>query len=85
MKIMPFSKTVEIFSKFHSYARIFDFQKPIEIVVSWKSSVTLKEIKKTSGKLLRVWAKNQLSFEIFEEFFEFTYENRNGKLIFTEF
>ena len=36
----------------------------------WKSLIILKEIKKPSGKSLRVWAKNQLRFEIFEKIFE---------------
>ena len=52
----------------------------------WKSLIILKEIKKRSGKYLRVWAKNQLRFEIFEKIFKFTYKNLNGKSIsFTRF
>ena len=48
----------------------------------WKSLIILKEIKKPTGKFLRVWAKNQLRFEIFEKILKFTYKNLNGKLIF---
>ena len=33
-------------------------------MVSWKSLENLKELKKASAKILRVWAKNQLRFEI---------------------
>ena len=51
----------------------------------WKPLIILKEIKKTSGKYLRVWAKNQLIFEIFEKIWKFTYKNLNGKLIFYPF
>ena len=52
-------------------------------MVYWKSFFSnLKEIKKHCGKILRVWAKNQLRFEIFEEILKFTYKNLNGKLIF---
>ena len=40
---------------------------------------------KLSGKFLRVWTKNQFKFEIFENILKFTYENLNGKLIFTNF
>ena len=39
-----------------------------------KSLIILKEIKKPSGKALRVLAKNQLRFEIFEKFLKFTYK-----------
>ena len=48
----------------------------------WKSLISLKEIKKPSDKLLRVCAKNQLRFEIFEKILKFTYQNLNGKVIF---
>ena len=48
----------------------------------WKSLISLKEIQKASDKFLRVWAKNQLRFEIFEKILKFTYQNLNGKLIF---
>ena len=51
----------------------------------WKPLIILKEIKKPSGKYLRVWAKNQLIFEIFEKIWKFTYKNLNGKLIFYPF
>ena len=42
-------------------------------------------MKKSYCKFLRVLAKNQLRFEIFEKVFKFTQENLNGKLIFTHF
>ena len=51
----------------------------------WKSWIILKEIKKPSDKFLRVLAKNQLRFEIFEKILKFTYKNLNGKLIFYPF
>ena len=44
-----------------------------------------KRNKETSGKFLRVWAKNQLRFEIFEKSLKFIYKNHNGKLIFDQF
>ena len=47
--------------------------------------MNLKEIKKPSGKSLRVWAKNQLRFAIFEKILKFTYKNLKGKLIFYPF
>ena len=47
--------------------------------------MNLKEIKKPSGKSLRVWAKNQLRFAIFEKILKFTYKNLTGKLIFYPF
>ena len=45
----------------------------------------LKESKKPSDKFLRVGAKNQLRFEIFEKILKFTCKNLNGKLIFYPF
>ena len=51
----------------------------------WKDLISVKEIKKASDKFLRVWAKNQLRFEISEKIFKFTYYNLNGKLIFIHF
>ena len=69
----------------------FDFEKPIKIriwgtfMASWKSLVNLKEIKKPSDKILLVWAKNQLRFEIFGKILKFTYRNLNGKVIFYPF
>ena len=51
----------------------------------WKALIILKEIKKLSDKFLRVWAKNQLRFEIFEKILKFTCKNLNGKLIFYPF
>ena len=50
-----------------------------------KSLIILNEIKKPTSKLLRIWAKNRLKFEMLEKIFKFTYENLNGKLIFTNF
>ena len=49
------------------------------------SFVNLKEIRKPRGKILSVWAKYKIGFEIFEKNFEFTYENLNTKLIFNPF
>ena len=40
----------------------------------WKSSIILKESKKPSSKFLRVCAKNQLRFEMFEKILKFTYK-----------
>ena len=50
-----------------------------------KFIIILKEIQKPSGKILRVWAKNKLRFEIFEKVLKFIYTNLNGKLIFYPF
>ena len=47
----------------------------------WKFLINLKETKKPCVKILRVCAKNQLRFVIFEEILKFTYRNLNGKLI----
>ena len=33
----------------------------VMLIVSWKYLLILKEIKKSHGKFLRVWAKNQWS------------------------
>ena len=69
------------FKKFKYHERIVYFQKPLEIKIKvglmfyWKSLVTLKVIRKPSGKFLRVWAKNQLRVEIFEKIFKFQYVN----------
>ena len=51
----------------------------------WTSLMILKEIKKPNGKCLRVWAKNQIRFEIYEKILKFTYKNLNGKLILNPF
>ena len=51
----------------------------------WKYLLILKEIKQPSGEFLRVWAKNQLRFEIFEKILKFTYKNLNENLIFYPF
>ena len=56
----------------------FDLKKLILIKINtvltefWKALIILKEIKKPSDKFLRVWAKNQLRFEIFENILKFT-------------
>ena len=66
----------------------FDLKKLILIKIKailrefCKALIILKEIKKHSDKFLRVWAKNQLRFEIFEKILKFTCKNLNGKLIF---
>ena len=49
------------------------------------NSFKIQKSKKPRDKLLRVWAKNQLRFEIFEKISKFTYRNLNGKLIFYPF
>ena len=57
--------------------RVFLFKKVILITIKvrlvayWKTLLILKEIKKPSGKSLRVWAKNQLRFEIVEKILKF--------------
>ena len=51
----------------------------------WKKLINLKESRKPRDKFLRVWAKNQLRFEIFEKILKFTCKNLNGKLIFYPF
>ena len=51
----------------------------------WKDLIILKESKKPNDRFLRVWAKNQLRFEIFEKILKFTCKNLNGKLIFYPF
>ena len=51
----------------------------------WKILIILKQIKKPTGKFLRVLAKNQLRFDIFEKILKCTIKNLNGKLIFTHF
>ena len=76
---------------FHEFLANFDLKKLILIKIKaslvelWTSVIILKEIKKPSGKFLRVWAKNQLRFEILEKILKFTYKNLNGKLIFYPF
>ena len=51
----------------------------------WKSLIILNGIKKTTGKMLRVWAKNQFPLDIFENILKFTYKNLNGKFSFYPF
>ena len=59
------------FETFHEILANFDLKKLIlmeikEILMEfWKDLINLKEIKKPSDKILRVWAKNQLRFEIY--------------------
>ena len=50
-----------------------------------KSLILLKVIMNPSSELLRGWGKTKLRFEIYEQIFQFTYRNLNGKLIFTRF
>ena len=76
---------------FHEILANFDLKKLILIKIKavlmefWKALIILKEIKKPSDKILRVWAKNQLRFEIFEKILKFTYRNLNEKVIFYPF
>ena len=52
----------------------------------WKSLINLKELQKSSGKSLRVWAKNQLRFEIFDKILKFIYKNlKRKRIFFTDF
>ena len=48
----------------------------------WKDLVILKESKKPSDKILRVWAKNQLRFEIFEKILEIYMQKSQWKIDF---
>ena len=88
-KSMETCKILKIFMNF----LIANFDLKTLILIKIKASLTeflkciiiRKEIKKPSGKILRVWAKNQLGFEIFEKFLKFTYKNLNGKLIYDQF
>ena len=41
-----------------------------------------KRKEKQNDKILRVWAKNQLTFDVIEKVFGLKYENLYGKLIF---
>ena len=67
---------LQTFENFHEFLANFDLKKLILINIKaslmkfWKSLTILKEIKKPSGKFLRVWAKNKLGFEIFWENFK---------------
>ena len=54
-------------------------------MVYCKSSETQKEIKKPGGKPLRVWAQNQLRFEIFEKNFENFIRKFRLDIIFGQF
>ena len=47
-----------------------------------KSLLILKEIIKTSGKLLRVWAKNQWRLKFVEKILKFTYKKSQWKIDF---
>ena len=63
-------------------AKFFNFRKQFQELycgVIWK--INLNEIKENRGKPFRVWAKNQLSFEIHHKIVDFGYESHNGKLI----
>ena len=74
--------------KHHEILANFDLKKLILITIKAifmefsKDLIILKESKNPSNKVLRVWAKNQLRFEIFEKILKFTCKNLNGKLIF---
>ena len=74
--------------KHHEILANFDLKKLILIKIQailmelWTDLIILKESKKPSDKILRVWAKNQLSFEISEKILKFTCKNLIGKLIF---
>ena len=50
----------------------------LRLMAYWKSLLTLKEIKRPSGKFLEF----KLRLEICVKIFEFRYENLNEKLIF---
>ena len=60
----------KIFESYHEILANFDLKKLILINIKsglmefGKSLIILKEIKEPSGKFFRVWAKNQLRFEI---------------------
>ena len=91
-KISPkINGNLQNFENFHEFLANFDLKRLILLKIKatllefWKSIIILEEIKKPSGKILRVWAKNQLRFEICEKILKFTYKNLNGKLIFYPF
>ena len=67
-----------------SNSKIFKICEKIneKFIIFWK---ILKEIKKPSGKFLRVWAKNQWGLKFVEKILKFTYKTHNGKLIFNPF
>ena len=75
------------FETFHEILANFDLKKLIliktkTVLMEFSNAlIILKEIKKPSDKMLRVWAKNQLIFEIFEKTFNFTYRNLNENVI----
>ena len=66
-----------MFETYHEILANFDLKRLILMKIKatllefWKSIKILKESKKTSDKFLRVWAKNQLRFEIFEKILKF--------------
>ena len=81
---------LQYFENFHEFLANFDWKKLVLIIIKgthlefWKSLIILKELKKPSDKFLRVWAKSQLRFEIFEKILKFTYKNlRNGRNVST--
>ena len=79
------------FETFHEILANFDLKKLILIKIKAslmkfrKDLIILTEFKKHSDIFLRIWAKNQLRFEIFEKILKFTCKNLNGKLIFHPF
>ena len=76
---------------FHEFLANYDLKTLVLIKINAGLTESLmfligpKEIQKPRGKILRVWAKNQLRFEIFDKFLKFKYKNLNGKLIFDQF
>ena len=75
---METGKILKIFMNFY-LKKLILIKIKASLMEFWKSLIILKEIKKSSGKFLNVWAKNQLRFEIFEKILKFTYKNLYGK------
>ena len=51
-------------------------------MVYWKYLIILKEIKYSSGKSLRVWDKNHINIEIFEEKIKINIQKSHWKIAF---
>ena len=68
-----------------TWQRLILIKIKANLMYFWKSYIAQKEIKKPSGKSIRVWEKTQLRFETFEKILKFTFNNLNGKLIFCPF
>ena len=68
------------FETFHEFLANFGLKTLFLIKIKaslmefWNSFIILKEIKKSICKFLRVWEKNQLTFEFFEKILKFTYK-----------